>query len=105
MSGVHHPEAVWIVDAETLRIVEVNDAAAAMIGMTHDEMIGRGVTSLAATPEDLAFWADAHAGLDDRLLSDSLLVRADGEVLKVTRRISALQLKQRRVFVVAIRER
>ncbi len=105
MSPVHHPDAVWIVDAETLRIVEVNEAAAAMIGMSHDELIGRGVTSLAATPEELAFWADAHAGLDDRLLSDGLLRRADGEVLKVTRRVSALQLKMRRVFVMALRER
>ena len=83
----------------------VNDAAIDMSGLPREALVGRGVTALATTPEEPAFWADAHAGLEDRLLSDSLLERADGSVRPMTRRISALEREGRRVFVVAMRGR
>lgn len=98
-------EAVWIVDARSLRVVAVNEAASALSGREPQALLGVGVTALAATPEDLAFWTDAHAGLDDRLLSDSLLRRADGRVVPVTRRISPVEHNGRRCFEVAMEQR
>lgn len=97
--------AVWIVDAQTLRIVEVNAAALTLSGLPRDALVGHGVTALAATPEDLAFWADADAGLDDRLLSDSLLRRADGSIVPVTRHVCPIEHGGRRAFRVELRQR
>lgn len=98
-------EAVWIVDAHTLRVVAVNDAALRLSGFRRDALVGHGVTALAATPEDLAFWADAHAGGDACLLSDSLMRCADGGVRPVTRRIGPVEIDGRRAFSVSMTPR
>lgn len=99
-------DAIWIVDAKDLRVLQVNEAAVRLSRLPRAALLGRGVTSLVATPEDLAFWADAHAGRDDRLWSESLVRCGEGEVVPVTRRVSAIEDEGgRRVYVVAMQER
>ncbi len=98
-------EAVWVVDAKTLRVVAANAAAEALFGVGHDAMLDRGVTSLVATPEDLAFWNEVHAGLEDHIVSDTLVRRADGATVPVTRRVSAVQWGGRPAWLVAMQDR
>jgi PAS domain S-box-containing protein len=98
-------EAVWIVDARTLRVVAVNEDALRLSGFRREALIGHGVTALAATPEDLAFWADAHAGGENRLLSDSLMRCADGSVRPVARRIEPIDFDGLRAFSVSMTPR
>ena len=80
-------DAVWLVDARALRVVAANRAAATL--MAHDvrELVGRGVLELAATPEDLCFWGEVADGLADAIESDTLVRRADGSTVAVTRRV------------------
>lgn len=101
-------EAVWLVDAHSLRILAVNAAALRMFGAGADALVGRGVTALAATPEDLAFWSGVvgGAGVETHsLLSHTLLRRFDGSLVPVSRRISRLPDAALPVYVVAWQDR
>ncbi|MFY7939876.1 MAG: PAS domain-containing protein, partial [Burkholderiaceae bacterium] len=95
-------DAVWLVDAQTLEIAVVNAAAADMLGVSPDELLGVRMTALACTPEDVCFWDAAiqgHTiGSNEQVVSDTWLRRAhrgeDGhgqETIPVTRQISLLQ--------------
>ena len=82
-------DAVWLVDAALLQIAHANAAAAALLGVPCEALRGRSVETLAATPEDLAFWAGVRCGgADAALLSDTWVRHADGHLVPVTRRVS-----------------
>ena len=98
-------EAVLVVDAENMRIVEANREALNLTGLTRDAVIGRSVLEFAATPEDVCFWQDAAAGHSEEIFSESLLQRADGSFLQVDRRINKIFLGgSGSVFIVGIRD-
>ncbi|MEY4562270.1 MAG: hypothetical protein RLZZ618_1547, partial [Pseudomonadota bacterium] len=73
-------DAVWLVDAKSLRIVAANGPAGLLFGVEPVALLGRGVAELSATPEDLAFWDDVAAGWTESILSESLVCRFDGRV-------------------------
>ncbi|MBL8416566.1 MAG: PAS domain-containing protein, partial [Propionivibrio sp.] len=96
-------EAVWLVDPLTLRIVAANRVAASMLSMEPDELVGRAVIELAATPEDQFFWEDVAAGLSDNIYSDTLLLLKDGCTIPIERRVSQVRLSADiLVYLVAI---
>jgi diguanylate cyclase (GGDEF)-like protein/PAS domain S-box-containing protein len=98
-------EGVWIVDAIELRILAANENAARLLATPAGQLVGRPVVDLAATPEDVYFWEDVAAGLSDHILSETLLLRADGTTVPVERRVSRVVLADARaVFVVGIRD-
>ena len=82
--------AVWLVDARSLRIVEVNRAGATLLGATPAELVGLAVRDLAATPEDRCYWDEVAAGRISDIESDTYVLRADGTLRAVTRRVSRL---------------
>jgi diguanylate cyclase (GGDEF)-like protein/PAS domain S-box-containing protein len=81
-------EAVWLVDAKSLRIVAVNSQGAALVGIEPALLVGRPVIELTATPEDLYFWEDVAAGLTHSIHSNTLVRCADGVALPVERKVS-----------------
>ncbi len=98
-------EAVWIIDAIELRILAVNRVAAELLGLPASSLIGKPVVELAATPEDLYFWEDVAAGRSDHILSETLLVHANGNTIPVERRVSRITLNDAAsIFVVGIRD-
>jgi diguanylate cyclase (GGDEF)-like protein/PAS domain S-box-containing protein len=98
-------EAVWIVDALELRILAVNRAASKMLGIPAQNLVGKPVVELAATPEDVYFWEDVAAGLTDQIHSDTLVRRADGVTLPVERRVSRVVLSDAAsIFLVGLRD-
>ncbi|HWH81817.1 MAG TPA: EAL domain-containing protein [Burkholderiaceae bacterium] len=99
-------DAVWLVDAVTLRVVDANHAAGELLGVPPAALIGRPVAELAATPEDLCFWDEAAQGLADRIESETLVVAADGSTRAVTRRVSPVPgADGATLFVVVLRDR
>ena len=99
-------DAVWLVDAVTLRVVAVNRAAGALLQRPTEELLGLAVTDLMVAQEDLFFWADATRGLAQNVTSETLVRRADGSVAPVTRRISRVEAGGGTdLYVVALRDR
>ncbi|MTW21465.1 sensor domain-containing protein [Allochromatium palmeri] len=80
-------EAVWLVDAQDQRLLAVNRAAEELLGQERASLVGRPVSELACTPEDLFFWEDVAAGRVDTLISETLLCRQDGTLVTVLRRV------------------
>lgn len=98
-------EAVWLVDPVTLRILAVNRAAGDLLGLTSDDLVGKPVIELTATPEDQFFWEDIAAGLTNDIHSETLLRGADGSAVPVERRVSrAWPEADRAVYVVGLRD-
>lgn len=83
-------EAVWLVDGNSLRILQANKAAERLAGMPTNDMVGKPVTCLAATPQDHAFWAEPFATLSDGIHSHTSVLRSDGLLVPVDRRVSCM---------------
>ncbi|HWI11739.1 MAG TPA: EAL domain-containing protein [Burkholderiaceae bacterium] len=99
-------DAVWLVDALTLRIVAANHAAGELMAMAPAELIGKDVLELAATPEDLCFWGEVAQGLADRIESDTLVTDANGATRAVTRRVACVRGDDTAaLFVVVLHDR
>ena len=81
-------EAVWLVDEKSLCILQVNKAAERLAGLPGSDMVGKPVTSLAATPQDHAFWAEPKATLAAGIHSHTSMLRADGVLVPVDRRVT-----------------
>ncbi len=52
--GLH--QAVWLIDAGTLRVLYANEAAARLVGTSAQAMVGMAAQQLAAAPQDQFFW-------------------------------------------------
>ena len=99
-------EAVWVVDASTLRVLHANATAGVLLRARREDIVGQSVQALCPSPEDQFFWADVVAGLADSIRSDTLLRCADGTSLQVERRVTRLRLGEGlSVFLVALHDR
>ncbi|KAF1049211.1 MAG: putative signaling protein [Xylophilus sp.] len=95
-------DAVWIADSAGQTIVWANAAAVRLLG---EPVAGQPVERLAVTPEDLAFWGEARAGIASVLHSHGWLRHADGRLVPVERRVSRQQWQGGGVFLVAATDR
>ncbi|MDT0137962.1 EAL domain-containing protein [Acidovorax sp. PRC11] len=84
------PEAIWLVDAQSLDVVLCNPAAVALAGRPAEAMEGQPVYALAATPEDVAFWMQDLPALRAGIHSHSSMLRGDGRLVPVDRRVAAI---------------
>jgi diguanylate cyclase (GGDEF)-like protein/PAS domain S-box-containing protein len=84
------PDATWIVDAHSRRVVADNAAARKLLGLPGGSLLGLQAETLIATPEDLAYWDEAAAGACAPLQSETMLCTADGSTVHITRSIRAL---------------
>ncbi len=98
-------DAVWLVDAATLRIAATNQAATDLLGMAAVDLVGRDVRELAATPEDLCFWNEVAEGLTDAIESDTWIATTHGSVRPVTRRVRPLRRDGNACLVVVMHDR
>ncbi|MFN7154304.1 MAG: EAL domain-containing protein [Acidovorax sp.] len=81
-------EAVWLVDEGSLIILHANDAAQRLAGLPLSTMVGAPVFSLAATPQDQAYWSEPADVVAAGIHSHTSLLRADGVLVPVDRRVT-----------------
>ncbi|KQV91591.1 bifunctional diguanylate cyclase/phosphodiesterase [Rhizobacter sp. Root1221] len=98
-------DAVWLVDATTLRIVGANAAAGTLLGVDPGTLLSRTAAELSATPEDLAFWQSVANGWQDAIISESLVRRFNGSVVPVTRRVNRVESHGQAIYVVVFHDR
>ena len=98
-------EAVWLVEPVNLHIVAMNQPALDLSGLARDDMVGRPVVELTATPEDQYFWEDVAAGLTDQIHSETLIRSADGIAIPVERKVCRIWLDAATpLFLVSLRD-
>ena len=98
-------EAVCLVDPKTLRISLANQVMARLVGLPIEEFVNKPIVELTSSPEDLFFWEDVAAGLEDQILSESLLRCTDGVVIPVERKVSRVWLAPNEpAFLVGMRD-
>ena len=99
-------DAVWMVDAHSMRVIAANRAASQLMAMAPAEFIAKEAIELAGTPEDLCFWGEAAQGLNSGIESDTQVISADGKVHQVARRVNkVLAPGGAPAFVVVLRDR
>ncbi len=81
------PDAAWIVDAATLRVLAANPPARTLLGLDAAALRRARADRLIATPEDDAFWTEVRAGEFALLDSHTFVLDAGGRALPVVRRI------------------
>lgn len=84
-------EAVWLVDEKSLCILESNQAASRLAGMSCSDMVGMSVLRLAATPQDQAFWGESAAVIAQGIESRTGLLRPDGTLVPVERKVTQVR--------------
>jgi len=104
------PDAVWLVDATSLRVLAANAAAVRLLGVPASELCGRSMAELSSTPQDLCFWGEVADGLSEGIVSDTLVSHIDGTVLPVTRSVCRVALDygagaDEAIYVVALQDR
>ncbi len=99
-------DAVWLVDPDNLHIVAANPAAGDLIGIDPDGLCGQDMLSLAATPEDMAFWQEAALGWTDGVESHTWVRRIDDSLVTVHRRVTRMVLPpDKALFMVVMHDR
>ncbi|UCU97849.1 bifunctional diguanylate cyclase/phosphodiesterase [Acidovorax radicis] len=81
-------EAVWLVDETSQVVVHANVAAERLSGMSTAAIVGVSVLKLVATPQDIAFWSEPADVIAAGIHSHTSLLRADGSLLPVDRRVT-----------------
>jgi diguanylate cyclase (GGDEF)-like protein len=98
-------EGVCLVEPLTLRIISANQTLARLVALNVSQIIGKSVIDLTCTPEDMYFWEDVAAGLEDSILSETLLQCSDGNAIQVERKVSRIWLQpDHSVFLVGLRD-
>ena len=85
-------EAIWVIDAQTCHILFANLSAARMVGLERADFVGLPVLQWAVTPEDQVFWSDTPEALAQGIHSFSSVLRADGALVPVERRVVPFEL-------------
>ena len=100
-------EAVWLVEETGLQILHANEAAQRLMGVSLADMVGTSVLRLACTPQDVAFWGEPAEVLADGIHSHTSLLRADGTLVPVDRKVTRVPGDDpaRTVFMVTMLDR
>lgn len=83
--------ALWLVDAQSLRVLHANEAAALLVGRDLHSMLGMSVQDLAVAPEDQIFWNQSPGDLLGGIHSHtSVLNMRSGSLVPVERRVQSV---------------
>jgi PAS domain S-box-containing protein len=94
-----HPEPMWVFNTETLRFLEVNDAAIRQYGYSRDEFIAMTVKELLPPGDIPASMELMGAVREDKQSAPGLLRKKDGTVIEV--QVSTRDLSPRTRYVMA----
>ena len=86
-------EAVIVVSSDDLMIHEVDQKTCAMLGYTRNELLGRDLTLIECSLQDLFFWDDIRQtpAFSDARIAESEWLTRDGRVIPVEKRVSSFQ--------------
>ena len=88
-------QPAWLVCAQRAVVLAVNAEAQALLGRSESDLLEQAADGLIASPEDMAFWDEARnfassAVTPTPLLSETVLLDAQGQLVRVSRSIRQL---------------
>lgn len=89
----HVDQALVVVSAGDLVILELNQKSCELLGRTRDELLGQALSNIECALQDLFFWDDISANppLSGQRIAESEWLTADGVALPIEKRVSAFQ--------------
>lgn len=89
----HVDQALVVVSAGDLVILELNQKSCELLGRSRDELLGQALSSIECALQDLFFWDDISANppLSGQRIAESEWLTADGVALPIEKRVSAFQ--------------
>lgn len=100
------PDAIELVDMETLRFIEANATSCKLLGYTHEEMLSMRVTDTQATMDTEEKFAELRKNVADhgRVEFENRHRRKDGSVIEVRVNVKAIRQKERDYLVAIWRD-
>jgi two-component system sensor histidine kinase/response regulator len=100
------PDAIELVDMETLRFIEANATSCKLLGYTHEEMLSMRVTDTQATMDTEEKFAELRKNVADhgRVEFENRHRRKDGTVIEVRVNVKAIRQKERDYLVAIWRD-
>lgn len=101
----HSPNMILLVEPDELRIVQVNQIAAQVLGYSEEQLLGMQITDIESSLQDVFYWEDVRNG--QYLAIDAQrgeYQRADGSLLAVTKSIRVLRYEDTPLLLVQARD-
>lgn len=89
----HVDQALVVVSADDLVILELNQKSCELLGRTRDELLGQALSSIECALQDLFFWDDIRVNppLGGQRIAESEWLTAGGVALPIEKRVSGFQ--------------
>ena len=84
------PEAAWVFELVSRRVLLANDPALALLGVEASALIGSAVDGVLSTPEDLAYWMAFDPDAPAALKSETVIATAGGRLVHCLRSVRAM---------------
>ncbi|MBR7800341.1 PAS domain-containing sensor histidine kinase [Undibacterium fentianense] len=87
----HVSEALMVVSAPTLTILEINQRSCDILGRPRSELLGQNLTNIECALQDLFFWDDLSSNppFDGQRIAESEWLGVDGIAIPIEKRVSA----------------
>jgi diguanylate cyclase (GGDEF)-like protein/PAS domain S-box-containing protein len=99
-----HPHPMWVHDPETLRILEVNDAAVTHYGYSREEFLSMSVTDLRPTEDVRAIHREHSATNSTKLTGPWRHLRKDGTYILVDMASHSIDFQGRKCSFVLVQD-
>ncbi len=102
----HIDQALIVVSASELVILEVNQRSCEMLGRTRQELIGQALSSIECALQYLFFWDDINANppLSGQRIAESEWLTADGLALPIEKRVSGFQDTNKNYWLIQVED-
>ncbi len=98
----HVNEALLVVTAPALDIIEINHRACEMLGRQRSEVIGRPLSDIECALQDLFFWDDLSSNppFQGQRVAESEWLTAEGIALPIEKRVSGFQDQNQSFWII-----
>jgi len=98
----HSREAILVVEASNLNLIEINMNACQMLGYLADELIGKELSKVECSLLDVFFWEEltGQPGFEGSRIAQTEWMRSDGTSFLIEKRVSGYKEDDRQYWII-----
>jgi PAS domain S-box-containing protein len=102
----HARDAIMVVDADSLTVLDVNQNACQMLGYAHDELIGQPLSNIECSLQDVFFWEDVKQmpHFDGSRVAEGEWLGKNGDAFPVEKRVSSYTENGIRYWIIHVED-